>query len=499
MKFSGKISTLLLAAILAGGSAALTTQHPEPVLATTKKANKKVKKTSKKKKTTNKKKTSSKKRTSKKSKKSTKKASKKKVSKKKTNKKSKKTTKKAPKKNTRAKKTTKAPKRKPVGVINYNVERKRKQNLTSTQVYDLKKGLLKRVIQKPYLKGNEIYALQLYKHDIVVKRAKLNSKTPVFSDNKHSFYIVDGRHTQTWDYAGNGYWFIGTAGKKDPYSRYIWDRQIARVKYQEKKTTPAKFVRLTDINKASDDPNYTSGQVQRVEATVSPNGKYFLIGSISSKPTRHEAQTVHFAIYDLSQINRLFNQAEREHKTEISLSKIKPLSAFHDDHGFGNYADLQSFQGMAVDNDRNIYITVENPPIGNKTVLPRQIVRIPWGDTNSDDWTYGNLDHKDWATWNTEVESLQIIGKDIYYDMAFHDPKTGTTEDNRLYRVKGFVKTDHIDHQNGSDNHSDQDHQNGSDDQKQDDHSDNSQNSDNNNENSNENVNNAAQSDNSNN
>lgn len=448
MKFLSKISTLLLAVILAGGGAALTTQHPQPALAATRRGHKKTKKTNKKKATSKKKKTSKKKTNKKKaSKKAAKKSKKARKTPKKVTKKSKKPAKKAAKNN---KKTKKTPKRKPVGVINFNVPRSRKQNLTSTQVYDLKKGLLKRVVQKPYLRNHEIYALQLYKHDIVVKRAKLNSKTPIFSDNKHSFYIVNGRHTQTWDYAGGGYWFIGTAGKKDPYSRFIWDRQIARVKYQEKKTTPAKFVRLIDINKASDDPSYTSDQVQRVEATVSPNGHYFLIGSIQSRQTRHEAQTVHFAIYSLREINRLFNQAQRKHKTEISLGKIKPLSAFHVDHGFGDYAALQSFQGLAVDNDKNVYVTIENPPIGNKTVLPRQIVRIPWGDTNSEDWTYGNLDRKDWATWNTEVESLQIIGKDIYYDMAFHDPKTGTTEDNRLYRVKGFVKTDHISHDNDS-------------------------------------------------
>lgn len=376
-----------------------------------------------------------------------------------------------------------------------------------TPVYDLY-GLVDRVVQAPYIKGKDLYALQVVTGSVTirmaelpaapkinegVKPAKKNNKkkttkkvakktskkakkvtkkskaktkakpkkpavvkpiTVEFSDEDNMLTIQRGGHTQTWQYAGNNKWFVGIDPRKDQFSSYSFDQDIARISYSEGMTTTDDFVRLTNLNYASDDPNYTADEVQRSEAAVSPNGKYLLLTSLQypTSPTAShhafsdlnvtdaDAQNVHFAIYDLKAVNQKLDDAEANGETEVSVADLKPLAAFHVNNVYGNFGDMPAMQGIAIDNNKNLYISSENPEIKHHSLVPRQIIRVPWGQTNTNAWYYTDLDTPEWKYWLTEMEGLQILGKDIYFNMSLHNPDTNDTEKNIIYKVPNIVK-----------------------------------------------------------
>lgn len=238
-----------------------------------------------------------------------------------------------------------------------------------------------------------------------------------------------GGHTQTWEYAGpesknnkNGAWFIGTKGQKPDNSKYYWDIQLARVKFPTTASKNTELTRISHLNQVGlkQKVNFDGTMLLRTEAAVTPNYDKLLIVAIDSN------YYAHFGLYSLATVNQKLNEKESTHG-HVRLDSIKCDKAFKVDITAGG--EIPSLQGFDIDNQYNIYVSCQHSPSSSGSATPRQIVKIPWGETNSNNWYSANFD-----TWNedidisgyyTEFENIQVIDDDsLYLTVAYHDSST---------------------------------------------------------------------------
>lgn len=303
------------------------------------------------------------------------------------------------------------------------------------------------VIQKSYVRDLYIYALQL-RHkqtDIVVTRTLHNIGRNVECKKSPQLLLTDkaGGHTQTWEYAGNGYWLVGT---KPQYNGHYWDIQIARVKFPmfgtKKYTSNTQIPRLSHLNQAGsgygdDTVAYNGKYLKRVEATVSPDYQRLLIATIDTNNNGH------FALYDLNEVNTKLDEIGHGN---VRIDDLKCLGAFRINN-FVNDDSTQGFpsvQGYGLDEKNNVYVSCQPSPTSNGVGAPRELIKIPWGNTNSDQWQCANLDNAsilNMPGFYSEFEGIQVMDANkLYLTVSYHDSNASDleTDAHRIYEVTGF-------------------------------------------------------------
>lgn len=309
------------------------------------------------------------------------------------------------------------------------------------------------VVQATSVDENNVYALQLLhkQTDTIIYRASAAHKHVLFDEYNPVVYLngVDkgckaGGHTQTWVYAGKpGYYFVGVKPKK--HGSIYWDTQIARVKLPMSGTATydnnTEMTRLSYLNRAGsgfgdNSVAYPGKDLERLEATVSPDNTKFLIASIDLNHVGH------FALYDLNEVNDALDQAGT---ADVNIQNLKCLAAFNIPNF--NTNPLKSIQGYGIDNQNNIYVSSQPGPTAGflgraKQGAPREIVKIPWGEANSENWEVAVLDDDrtvDSMGYVTEFEAIQVVSEnELYLTVAYHEKSDRTTLKNRIYRVIGF-------------------------------------------------------------
>ena len=221
------------------------------------------------------------------------------------------------------------------------------------------------VVQASAIDGSNVFALQLLhkQSDVVVYQTPNDSETVTFDEDHPILYLkgpnsagTAGGHTQTWIQSGeNSKWFVGTKPKR--HGNTYWTTQIARVTvlgYQTQVfTNNTELPRLSYLNRAGagygdGSTVYPGKDLVRVEATVSPNGHYFLIASIDINHTGY------FALYDLNEVNNKLDAAE-EKAEDINIETLTCLGAFKVPHF--NDQKIVSIQGYGIDDNKDIYIS----------------------------------------------------------------------------------------------------------------------------------------------
>lgn len=309
------------------------------------------------------------------------------------------------------------------------------------------------VVQATSIDHGMISALQLLhkQTDTIVYQTRAEGKHIFYDEANPVLYLNGvknngkaGGHTQTWVYAGKpGFYFVGTKPKK--HGQMYWDSQIARVHVANRETqtynSNTQLSRLSYVNRAGygygdNSVPYPGKELERLEATVSPDLTKFLIASIDLHHVGH------FALYDLKEINEALDQAGT---SDVNIQNLHCLAAFTIPDF--NTDPLHSIQGYAIDNANNIYISSQPGPSANflgmaKEGLPREIVKIPWGEANSQKWMVANLnDNKTVNSFGfvTEFESIQIAAdQKMYLTVAYHRKTDMTTLENRVFEVAGF-------------------------------------------------------------
>ncbi|WEV44202.1 helveticin J family class III bacteriocin [Lactobacillus sp. ESL0684] len=321
-------------------------------------------------------------------------------------------------------------------------------------------GAYKVVIQNGNVTQNNIYALQLRNSQtdtyvICGSRATgIFNKTPalILHGDKTKGYNAGG-HTQTWEYANKPEsWFVGTKP-----NNANWNTQIARVKFPSSGTTHIYYntdmPRLSYLNRAGKEfgINYLGKNMKRVEAAVSPNYVYMLIASVDTTGTGY------FSIYNLAEVNNFLDKAANNPKPipDVPIMDLSCQSAFKIDNFVNILGNLQhdpkggSIQGYDIDDNLNIYISSEkSPKQGNLKQLPRKIVKIPWGITDTAQWEFADLDSEnmDILGYISEFESIQVIDANtLYLTVSYHkkakDFETGKrlrTTKQRIYQIDWY-------------------------------------------------------------
>lgn len=321
------------------------------------------------------------------------------------------------------------------------------KNVNLSLMYELE-NLHHVVVQATNLVNNQIFALQLLhkQTDIIVYQAEANRKHIFFDEDNPIVYLsgMAGGHTQTWVYSGKpGNYFIGTKPKK--HGHILWDTQIARVninggsvQYDSNTELP----RLSYLNRAGSgfgdgSVAYPGKELERLEAGISPDNKRLLIASIDLNHVGH------FALYDLNEVNEALDNAESS-ASDVNIQNLHCLGAFTIP-SFNQ--TIPSIQGYDIDQDNNVYVSCQLGPKANflgmaKEGHPRQIVKIPWGSSNPDEWEVANLDHDhtvDTLGYVTEFESVQVVSpNEIYLTVAYHRKSDLKTLKNRVYKIEGF-------------------------------------------------------------
>lgn len=305
---------------------------------------------------------------------------------------------------------------------------------TPQLLYQLK-NLYHTVVQKSVIQGRYIYALQESGNDTYIRRAEKPRRGKVVKFSaKHELRLKDFGHTQTWLNDGHGHWLVGAKPQRS--GKYNWDIELARVAFPKKRATISdlnKIPHLTNLCYATDLPKQ---DIKRAEAAISPNRRLLLIASIDKQ------DNAHFALYRLAEVNRRLNQAaKKHHRKDVDLRKLHQLSAFHIDHFFGpGNEQLNSVQGYDLGNDRTIYISSELAPRNKDTMLPRKIVKIPWGQTQAANWQQYELNHHDWHDISTELEGIELNSSKLHLTVAYHKKSNEhPTLGSYIFRVSNII------------------------------------------------------------
>lgn len=305
------------------------------------------------------------------------------------------------------------------------------------------------VVQATSVDHNSVFALQLLhgQTDTIVYQASANHKHVSFNEAAPILYLDGvkaggkaGGHTQTWVHAGRAnYYFVGVKPKK--YGSHYWDSQIARVHLTDESLhfhDNTEMTRLSYMNRAgygwgNNEVPYPGKELERLEAAVSPNGHKMLIASIDKQHVGH------FSLYDLNEVNEKLDQAGTQ---DLNIQTLHCLGAFNISNF--NTDPLHSIQGYALDNQDNVYISSQPGPKANilgfaKPGSPREIVKIPWGISDADQWEVADLDQDktvDSFGYVTEFEGIQAIDDQILYlTIAYHRKSDMTTLKNRIYQI----------------------------------------------------------------
>lgn len=311
------------------------------------------------------------------------------------------------------------------------------------------------VVQKANVGSKYVYALQMLHsgtnayvfrglREKDVAFAKTSPVVRLFGQDSDTA----GGHTQTWEYANQSNdWFIGT---KPNDFKEMWTTQIARVHIpiSSPVTSNTELPRLAYLNRAGyqQNINYAGKDMLRVEAAVTPDYQHLMIASIdvdwstydSSKRTA-SGKNGYFSIYRLSDINTALNNIGTGY---VNIQDITCRAAFIIPDFVGKIGSVQGYDlGNFDESTGKGYIYVSSQYSGSTN---RKIVKIPWGETNDNNWEEVNLTNitslNQGNEFTTELEGIQLIGEnDLYLTVAYHEinhpDKANLTSMNKIYRV----------------------------------------------------------------
>ena len=233
---------------------------------------------------------------------------------------------------------------------------------TPTLIYRLK-NLRNVVVQKTYVGKSYVYVLQLVngQTDGIIFRmplsAAIQNGTALDLDftNAERVYLDGFGHGQTlefmnkYDAAGNPYFLVATKGVKTTSSETLWDTQLGRVafingKHYNKNTDIARMAYL----------NYTSQStytMARVGGAIDTQQKNILIAGLDT------SGNMHFATYDLSDINRELEKVESS-KGYVDMRKMTAQKTPFTISSFEKSLGINSIQGFEFSNGNAIMFLV---------------------------------------------------------------------------------------------------------------------------------------------
>lgn len=170
----------------------------------------------------------------------------------------------------------------------------------------------------------------------------------------------------------------------------------------------------------------------RVEAAVSPDYEKLLIASVD------KSNNGYFSVYSMAEVNEKLTQSQYNVSNgiipDVDIRNLDCRKSFMIS-GITDSNKVGSIQGYDIDKDaNNIYISSQYAG-----QLERKIVKIPWGETNSNNWERVNLTNNSTLTiegYKTEFEGIQYISdNNLYLTVSYHRESDALTTINKIFRV----------------------------------------------------------------
>lgn len=273
-----------------------------------------------------------------------------------------------------------------------------------------------KAIQKFYIKDSEIYVTQRKKGATYLSRCIIDPETKIATYADHMILENFG-HGQTLEYFehnGKPYFWISCKANS-AYSEY-WSMQIGRLEYQAGITITnyTKICRFSTLNYANQ-TGTSLGDVKRVDAALSDDGSKLLFW------VQNTYNAIQYSYYDTTVLNNLLDTKEAESSKYIEFKNNDILK----NACYGSFVHMgtndrvlpnNSQQGLEFGYDNSIYIV--GGAIGEQ---PRMSVMTGSGS----DYRYSllaDLKHLSFGE-NSEIESLQLMGDEIYFGICESDHK----------------------------------------------------------------------------
>lgn len=290
-------------------------------------------------------------------------------------------------------------------------------------------GLNAVVVQTAATVGKHKYVLQRLHNNSVIYRSVKNRKHKTTFSYKSQLYLNNFGHTQTLIHLNSRNWLVGCHPRQA--GNYNWSTELAVVPYPKHKDRVINsyhcLAHLTNLKSATDLSEAKRRPIIRSEAAISPNHKLLLIATIDTKNTGN------FAVYHFSTIKHRLNKAKRSSHKSVNLANTQPISAFHIKHFYGDR--VNSVQGYALDNEKNIYISEE---LNSNNKTSHNIIKFAWDDTNPDQFKRYHLINSHWKPYRIELEGIELKNNTLYVSTAFHTHKQANLE-NKIYRIKNIL------------------------------------------------------------
>ena len=279
-----------------------------------------------------------------------------------------------------------------------------------------------RPIQNIYITNNEIYVTQVYakngnSNNVKISRCEImpqNRKQAVMRDSMNIEGVGHGQNLIPYQYNNNQYFIVcANAINNNPANDEIWEaNKVGRITYQAGMTINKQNINTLNDTEYSNKTRTKFDDLRRCAVNLSPDGKKMLMFKQSRQGN------VQYSFYDFSEVKRALGS---NLSTDRSFRYNDKLAAACDSDviNASNVPNGQ-LQGIAIDNDSNIYIVSD----GDGTYDIRANLSVIFKKSKKTVYynVYGDINEMIYyckgETLEIEIEGIQVINDKIYIGIA---------------------------------------------------------------------------------
>ena len=276
-----------------------------------------------------------------------------------------------------------------------------------------------RPIQNIYITNNEIYVTQVYakngnSNNVKISRCEImpqNRKQAVMRDSMNIEGVGHGQNLIPYQYNNNQYFIVCANANKtkiDENTTYWEAGKIGKIEYQPDVTFTSTKIDKLDDTEYSNKTRTPFYDLRRCAVNVSPDGKKMLMFKQSRQGN------VQYSFYDFNAIKKALDSNstnDRSFRYNDKLAEACDSDVINDD----NVPNGQ-LQGIAIDNDMNIYIVSDGDgtynTLANLSVIFKKSKRTIYYNV------YWDISEE------IEIEGIQVCNNKIYIGVSPKNEKS---------------------------------------------------------------------------
>ena len=285
-----------------------------------------------------------------------------------------------------------------------------------------------RPIQNIYITNNEIYVTQVYakngnSNNVKISRCEImpqNRKQAVMRDSMNIEGVGHGQNLIPYQYNNNQYFIVCANANKtkiDENTTYWEAGKIGKIEYQPNVTFTSAEIDKLDDTEYSNKTRTPFYDLRRCAVNVSPDGKKMLMFKQSRQGN------VQYSFYDFNAIKKALDSNSTNDRSFRYNDKL--AEACDSDVINADNVPNGQLQGIAIDNDMNIYIVSDGDgtynTLANLSVIfkksKKTIYYSIYGSVSEILYYLGDTISSS-EELELEIEGLQIINDKIYMGIS---------------------------------------------------------------------------------